>query len=106
MPDTTVADAPTHQAVPRLVWISIGMMLLQVPVGLVNALFFQPIEVGYFGLVLMLVAVSVGLGLIALLAFGYGWVRHVCVAGAVLGLPRLILTLGQQFHSSPWNGIW
>ena len=106
MTDTALAVAPTDQAMPKAVWASLAMMLVQVPIGLISVLFFQPIEIGFFSLVLIVIANIAVLGLIALLFFGYGWVRHLYVAGAILVLPQLVLTLVQRAHSSPMNAVW
>jgi hypothetical protein len=105
MSDAALSVAPTHQAVPKVVWVSIVMMVVQVPIGLIYAFFLQHAEMGFYELVASLVGVVVSLGLIALLAFGYGWVRHLFLVGAILNIPNLVLSLAQLFHSWPLNGI-
>jgi hypothetical protein len=106
MTDASLSIAPTDHEVPKLVWVSLAMLLLQLPVGLIDIFFFQPIEIGIFYLVVIVVATLVSLGLIALLAFGYGWVRHLYVVGTVMALPQVVLSLAQRFHSSPMHGAW
>ncbi len=106
MTDTALSITPTGQKMPKLVWVSLAMMLLHVPIGLINFFFFEPLEIGVFFLTVTVVVTLLALGLIALLALGYGWVRQLYVVGAVLALPQLVLSSSQRFHSSPMNGVW
>ena len=106
MTDTALSIAPPDQAMPKVVWLSIAMMLVQLPIGLINLFFFQPVEVTGVWLAVIVVITLIVLGLIALIALGYGWVRHFYVVSTVLTIPQLVLSLPQRFHSSPMNGAW
>ncbi len=106
MTDTAPSIAPTDHEMPKPVWVSLAMLLLQVPIGLINFFFFEPLEIGVVLLALTVVVTLLAVGLIALLAMGYGWIRHLYVVGAILSLPRLVLSLPQLFHSSLMNGVW
>jgi hypothetical protein len=87
------------------------MMLLQVLIGLVNTLFFQSMEIGILLLVVIVAFALVGIGFVALLALGYGWVRHfyatatilsyICFIAAILTFPQFV---PQLLHSS--NAAW
>ena len=106
MTGTAASIPPTAYQMPKPVWVSLAMLALQVPVGLIDFYFFEPVEFGIIFLALTVVVTLLALGLIALLAMGYGWIRHLYVVGAVLSLPRLVLLLPQLFQSSPMHGAW
>ena len=113
MTDSAPSIAPTDHAMPKPVWVSLAMLLLQVPISLIYLLFFEPVEFGLFSLAFAVVFTLLALGFIALLAMGYGWVRHfylvctvLCLLPLILLLPRLFHSLPQLIHSLPMNGVW
>jgi hypothetical protein len=101
MSDTTVLAPASAKDMPRTVWVALILLVAPQPLGLLYSLFFRPQGVSWTELVTAVVVLGLG----ALLAFGYGWVRHLLSAMAILCLAWLAIVLPQLFGPLPRTAI-